>query len=488
MSRQRGADPRAESAPERSLPHNLDAERSVLGAVLINNAAYVEAARVVKPADFFRDAHRRIFEAMVSLLERPGGAVDFVLLREEMTRRGDLEDAGGAAYLASLVDGVPRSTNVRYYADIVRQKSRSRALIYALNKGVAATYEQDLEIDVVLEDVDREIVQLRHGGRRTDVTSLASRSSALMADLEFRVANRGKLTGLDTGFKKINDLTNGWQAGDLIIFAARPSMGKTALLCNTLMAAAEFALPEGDAGRRVALVFSMEMKARQLEYRFLSSLSGIPALRLAAGYMAAAGSDDWRALNAAIERMHNAGIYIDDTPGLTVGDVRAECRRVQAEEGRLDLVALDYVQLMQGSLQRRNATRTEELADISRRLKVLAGELGVAFIIASQLKRTGGGRPKLEDLRESGGLEQDADIVGMLHRKNHKEGGRTEFIVEKNRNGPTGTELLTFHKDTVRFDDCDDVITPEDEAAAEAEEQRAAKGKAIAKHRRKVTI
>ncbi len=487
MSRRRGAGPDTEPAPERSLPHNLDAERSVLGAILLNNAAYVEAVRLVKPADFFRDAHRRIFEAMVRLLERKGGAVDFLLLREEMTRRGDLEDAGGAAYLSQLVDGVPRSTNVRYYADIVRQKSRSRALIFALNKGIAASYEQDLEIDVVLEDVDREIVTLRHGGHLGNVKSLAARSSGLMADLEFRVANRGKLTGLDTGFKRINDATNGWQAGDLIIFAARPSMGKTALVCNTAIAAAEFALPEGEEGRRVVLAFSMEMKARQLEYRFLSSLSGIPGLRLAAGYMGPAGSDDWRALNAAIERMHNAGIYIDDTPALTVGDIRAECRRLQAEE-RLDLVVIDYVQLMQGSLQRRNATRTEELADISRRLKVLAGELNVPIILLSQLKRTGGGRPKLEDLRESGGLEQDADIVAMLHRKNHKEGGRTEFIIEKNRNGPTGTELLTFHKDTVRFEDCDDVVTPEDEAAAEAEERKAAKGKAIAKHRRKVTI
>lgn len=487
MTRRRGAEPDTDTAPERNLPHSLDAERSVLGAIIINNAAYVEAVRLVQPADFFRDAHRRIFEAMMTLLERPGGAVDMLLLREEMIRRGDLEDAGGMIYLSRLVDGVPHSTNVRYYADIVRQKSRSRALIFALNKGIAAAYEQDLEIDVVLEDADRAIVQLRHGGHG-NVKSLAARTSSLMADLEFRVANRGKLTGLDTGFKRINDTTNGWQRGDLIIFAARPSMGKTALLCNTTLAAAEFALEEGSTRRRrVALVFSMEMKARQLEYRYLSALSGIPAMRLSAGYMGPSGSDDWVALNRAIERMHNAGIYIDDTPALTVGDVRAECRRLQAEEG-LDLVAIDYVQLMQGSLSRKNATRTEELSDISRRLKVLAGELDVPIILLSQLKRTGGGRPKLEDLRESGGLEQDADIVAMLHRKNHKEGGRTEFIIEKNRNGQTGTELLTLYKDIVRFEDCDDVVTPEDEAAAEAEERKAAKGKAIAKHRRKVTI
>jgi replicative DNA helicase len=488
VSRRHGADPRDESAAERSLPHSLDAERSVLGAVLVNNAAYIEASRVVQPEDFFRDAHRRIFKAMTTLLERPGGACDFVLLREELTRVGDIEEVGGASYLVSLVDGVPRSTNVRHYAGIVKDKARGRSLIYALNNGIAGAYEQEQDVDTVLEDVDRSVLYLRHGADLGDVKSLARRTSGLMADLEFRVANKGKLTGIDTGFKRLNDMTNGWQRGDLIIMAARPSMGKTALLCNTLMAGAEFALPAGETGRRVALVFSMEMKARQLEYRFLSSLSGIASSKLTGGYMGPSGSSDWTQLNAAIERMHAARVHIDDTPALTVSQIRAECRRLQSEEGRLDLVALDYVQLMQGSITRRNATRTEELADVSRRLKVLAGELGVPFLVASQLKRTGGGRPKLEDLRESGNLEQDADVVVMLHRKNHKDGGRTEAIFEKNRNGPTGTELLTFHKDIIRFEDCYDEPTPEEQAADDAEERQAAKGKAIAKRRRKVTI
>lgn len=485
MSRRRGAAPDDEPAPERSLPHSLDAERSVLGAILINNAAYIEAARLVEPGSFFRDAHRRVFEAMIALLERPGGACDFLLLREELMRRGALDDVGGPAYLSSLADGVPRSTNVRYYAGIVRDKAKARALIFALNKSIAAAYEQDVAVDEVIADADAAILALRHG-EHDQSKPLARRTSALMADLEFRVKNRGLLTGVDTGFRSINESTNGWQRGDLIIFAARPSMGKTALLCNTSMAVAEFALPAGESGSRNVLMFSMEMKARQLEYRLLSSLSGIPGMRLAGGFLGPEGSSDWTQLNQAIERMHAAGIHIDDTPGLTVSDVRAECRRLQAEQ-RLDLVVIDYVQLMQGSTTRRNATRTEELADISRRLKVLAGELDVPIIVVSQLKRTGGGRPKLEDLRESGSLEQDADIVAFLHRRNHKEGGTTEFIIEKNRNGPTGTLLLTFHKDVVRFDDGGVEPSPEEQAADEAEEKRAAKGKAIAR-RKRVTI
>lgn len=486
MSRRRGADQDGETAPERSLPHNLDAERSVLGAVLINNAAFIEASRVVQADDFFRDAHRRIYKALGGLLDRPSGAADFVLLREELAKRGELEDVGGAAYLAGLVDGVPRSTNVRYYAGIVREKSRARRLIYTLNKSIAAAYEQDQDIQDVIDEADAAVIELRHGSGHGAVKSLAALNAGLMADLEFRVANRGLLTGVDTGFKSINELTNGWQAGDLIIVAARPSMGKTALLLNTAMAAAEFALPVGEQGQRNVLVFSMEMKARQLEYRMLSSLSGIPGLRLAGGYLGPEGSSDWSALGSAMERMHNAGIHIDDSSAVTAGDVRAECRRLQAE-GRLDLVVIDYVQLMRGTLDRRNATRTEELTDISRKLKRLAGELNVPIILASQLKRTGGGRPKLEDLRESGSLEQDADIVALLHRRNHKEGGTTEFIVEKNRNGPTGTLLLTFHKETVRFEDGGVEPTPEERAAEEAEEKKAETVKAI-KRRRKVTI
>lgn len=481
----RRAKPDVEPLPERSLPHNLDAERSVLGAILINNAAYIEAVRLVQRESFFRDAHGRIFAAMSTLLERPGGACDFLLLREELERVGGIEDVGGVSYVAGLVDGVPRSTNARHYANIVKDKAKARALIYTLNRGIASAYEQDIEIDEVIEEADRSIVQLRHGAHGA-AKSLAARSSGLLADLEFRVANRGKLTGLDTGFKRLNDITNGWQRGDLIIVAARPSMGKTALLCNTAIAAAEFPRAEGETGRRNVIVFSMEMKARQLEYRILSSLSGIPGMKLAGGFLGPDGSNDWVQLNAAIERMHSAGIHIDDTPGLTVGDVRAEARRMQSEDG-LDMLVIDYVQLMTGSLVRRNATRTEELADISRRLKILAGELSVPIIVVSQLKRTGGGRPKLEDLRESGSLEQDADIVLFLHRKNHKEGGRTECIFEKNRNGPTGTELLTFNKDTVRFEDCFDEPTPEEAEADEASEKKAEKGRAIAR-RRKVTI
>lgn len=459
--------------PERSLPHNLDAERSVLGAILLNNAVYIDAHARLKSEDFYRDAHRRIYEAMMRLLERADGACDFTLLMEELKRTGELETVGGAQYIAGLVDGVPRSTNIRYYAGIVHEKAQARRVIYTANRVIAEAYELDRPVREILAEADSRFLELRQNMRDGQVLDLSQSTSSLMSDLEYRVANRGKLTGLDTGFKSINDMTFGWQPGDYIIFAARPSMGKTALLLNTLRAAAEF--PRADGTQRSALAFSMEMTAQQLQYRLLSSMSGIPATRLAGGFLGPDGSSDWLALNTALERMHGMRVFIDDRAARTVADIRAEARRIDAEHG-LDIIVIDYVQLMASVLEKRGASRTEELADTSRKLKSLAKELRVPIILVSQLRRISG-RPKLEDLRECGSLEQDADIVAFLHRKNHKEGGTTEFIFEKNRNGPTGTELLTFHKEVVNFTDGGVEPTPEERAAEDAEEQKAERTK-----------
>lgn len=469
---------------ERSLPHNLDAERAVLGAILLNNAALMLIPSL-RPAHFYRRVNQHIFEAMVTLLGRPHGAVDFVLLREELARVGVLEEVG-AGYLASLVDGVPKSTNVAYYAGIVEAKARSRRLIQTLSKTIAAAYDGIDDVEEVLAQADREIVELRHGVRETP-QAFRDRTSAVFADLERRVERRGILSGLPTGWEALNDLTDGWQPGDLIVVAARPSMGKTAFVVGSMLTMAETPRPDGTP--RTLLMFSLEMRAKQIEQRVLANLSGVPFLRIQRGLLGPSGSADWTQLAEALDRFAHLNIIVDDTHGQTHQDIRAACRRQQASDDGLDGVVIDYVQLMRGSITKRAARRDEELADISRALKLMAGELGVPVMLLSQLRRTGGGKPKLEDLRESGALEQDADIALFLHRKKHTDGGLTELIVEKNRNGATGSVYLDFQREIVRFDAWTGPAEAVAEAAAEdAAAEKKARGRKFAQQRKQVTI
>lgn len=476
------APPPEERDDERVLPHNLDAERAVLGAVLLNNAA-MNSIPSLRPEHFYRRVNQQVFTAMQTLLARPGGAVDFLLLREELARIGALEEVG-AGYLSSLVDGVPKSTNVTYYAGIVESKARSRRLIQTLSKTIAAAYDGSDDVDNVLGQADREIVELRHGSAEP-AKAFKDRWSAVYGELERRVERRGILSGLATGWEGLNELTDGWQPGDLVVVAARPSMGKTAFVVGSMLTMAE--TPRADGKPRTVLMFSLEMKAKQIEQRVLSNLSGVPFVRLTRGVLGPAGSDDWSRVSDALDRFAHLNIIVDDTHGRTHEDIRAACRRQQASGDGLDAVVIDYIQLMRGSLSKRNATRTEELGDISRSLKLLSGELGVPMLVLSQLRRTGGGKPKLEDLRESGALEQDADIVAFLHRKKHTDGGLTELIVEKNRNGPTGTVHLDFVREVVRFD----AYTGPDEAIAQAnheDEQAEKKERAIKHARRKKAV
>ena len=439
------------------LPHSLEAERSVLGAILIHNAAYEQVSALLKPADFYRDAHRRIYAGMVRLLERPGGCVDPVTLKDDLERVGDLEEVGGAVYIGALTDGVPRSTNVEHYAGIVRERALYRALIQAANKLLVRAYEAEEPATALLAAADRALVNLQRNaiGRMRD---LSGSSMDLLTDLEYRVAHRGELTGIDTGFKSINEITMGWQPGEMIVLAARPSIGKTTFVVNSAVAGARSARPDGRP--RVVAIFSMEMRRQQLEYRVLSSLSGIPLSRLLGGFIL--GPSEWEKLNGALAVMRGCCIHIDDTAGRTAWDIRSECRRLRVERGNLDLVVVDYIQLMPGTLDRRGATRNEEVTDISRRLKIMADELSVPVLVLSQLSRASEGRsdprPKLSDLRESGALEQDSDIVCFLHRKHHREGGLTNFIVEKQRNGPTGTVNLSLDRDVTLFTDAPDLV------------------------------
>lgn len=434
-----------------TLPHSLEAEKAVLGAVLVQNGAFDVASQIVTAADFFRVSHGRIFTAMGELLAERGGTVDYVTLCDGLDRRGLLGDVGGRAYIASLVDGVPRGIAVAAHCAIVLEKSMLRAIIRAGSGLVERAYSQAEDSREILAEADREFVGLHQARRGDRLVSLVDVSHQLIADLEDRRTHRGQITGCPTGFEEIDQITSGWQPGELIVIAARPSVGKTSMVLASLAAAV--ATPRPDGSPRCGILFSLEMRRRQLELRLLSMLSNVSLTRLLSGYVY---ESEWPAISAAIGRMGSHQLWIDDTAARTAWDIRSECRRVRAERG-LDLVVVDYVQLMAASERKRGATRNEEIAEISRSLKILADDLQVPVLLLSQLNRSGEGGaaapPKLSSLRDSGSLEQDADIVAFLHRKNHREGGPTDFIIEKQRNGPTGTIRLNFVRETTRFED-----------------------------------
>lgn len=456
---------------DRALPHNLEAEKSILGVILIHNEAFDKASELLKAEMFYRTAHRRIFDAMAIVLDNRD-AIDLVTLKNELHRTGQLDEVGGPAYISSLVDGLPHATNVMYYAGIVREKFMLRALIQTGNRIMSEAYDAELSSTDIFKNADRALLDVQMIGDRRGLVEMKDRANELMADLEALVENKGKLLGLDTGFKSINEQTMGWQQADLIIIAARPSIGKTAFVLNSAVVPAR-------QGKHVA-IFSLEMRRRQLERRMLSFLSGVPLSKIQSGYLT---ETDYQGLSKALCILGDLPFYINDRSGQNVADIRMACRRQRNENG-LDLVIIDYIQLMPGSLERRGASRNEELGDISQRLKWLADELSVPVIVLSQLKRLGHSRPSLEDLRDSGNLEQDTDLVCFLHRKNHKESGITNFILEKQRNGPTGTVNLSIDRDIQLFTDAGEQ-TVEEATAAQAEEQQLAKTRAIIRARAK---
>ena len=427
---------------DQTLPHSLDAERSVLGALLIDNASLEYIDQQLTAADFYREAHRALFTAIVRLLERKV-AVDFTTLLDELVRTGELEDVGGPSYLASLTDGVPRSTNVKHYAAIVREKARLRAVIAVGNRIVSAGYAAEDDADTIVAAADKAILDL-HLQRRAGHVRAKDLINGLFEDLEWRCAHKGEVTGIPTGFKSVDDLTLGWQASDMNVLAARPSMGKTTWLLNTAIAASE-------AGKRVVM-FSLEMRTKHLRDRLLAVLSGVDLTRIQNGHL---GAMDHAQMVPAFERLSNLELMIDDRPGQTVRQIRGACRRIKAEGG-LDLVIIDYAQLIPGTLEARGANRYAEMSDISTRTKnEIAGDLEVCTFLVSQLNRAADSRndprPQLSDLRESGRLEEDADMVAFLYRPNHLASGTTELIVAKQRNGNAGTVNLTFERDTQRF-------------------------------------
>ena len=440
----------AVATPDRTLPHNLEAEKCVLGAILIDNHQFNAAAEFIDDRDFFRDAHRRIWNKMVVLSER-GDAIDLVTLKDELARSAELDEVGGPAYIAGLTDGVPRAANVEHYAKIVKEKATLRNLIHASKKILTSAYEAEEAPDELLDAAEKQIFEIAEDRIREGFVPLSTLVNNSFSTIEKLQQHKGLVTGVPTGFADLDEMTSGLQPSDLILVAARPSMGKTSLVMN-------MAQHVGTKTGMTVGVFSLEMSKEQLFMRMLTSEAGIDAHRFRGGFLA---EKDYARLSQALGVLHDAKVFIDDTASIGVLEMRAKARRLMAQHG-LHLLIIDYVQLMQG--RGRFESRQQEVAAISRALKGLAKELNIPVVALSQLSRAPEGRsdhrPQLSDLRESGSLEQDADVVMFIHRQEMydrentkpEDQGIAELIIGKQRNGPTGTVTLTFLKQFTRFE------------------------------------
>jgi replicative DNA helicase len=434
-----------------TLPANVEAERSILGAILLDNFAYNQAAEHLRVEDFSLDSHRRIYSRMVDLAEtsRP---IDMITLIEELDRHKDLQPIGDVAYVSSLLHGVPDRPSIEHYVKIVRDKALLRGLIHAANTAIARASDQSDAAEEVLNDCEAAIFQLsekRIGRGFLGIQEIVRES---FGSVDALLQRGQRITGLATHYTDLDEMTSGLQRSDLIIIAARPSMGKTAFVMNI----AENAAIED---QQVVGVFSLEMSREALLMRLLCSQARVDAHKMRTGSL---WQDDTRKVVRAMEQLAHAPIFIDDTPGISLSEMRAKARRLKQSQGRLDLIIVDYLQLMSGG-SKRYENRTQEVSAISRGLKALAKELQVPVIALSQLSRapesrSGDHRPQLADLRESGSIEQDADLVMFIFREevyNHDDPdlqGKAEIIIGKQRNGPIGRVNLAFLKSCTRFE------------------------------------
>jgi replicative DNA helicase len=433
---------------ERPLPHNVDAEKSVLGAILVNNENYYSVVENLKQDDFYLGAHRIIFRKMSEIVDE-SKAVDLITLQDRLERDSLLESAGGIAYMASLMDGIPHLVNIEHYVQIIREKSLFRQMIHSTNRIMVECFEQFEPAEEVLDRAEQSMFELSEKRIQNGLVAIKDLESEAHRMLEKLYTEREMITGVATGFNDFDRLTSGLQPSDLIILAGRPSMGKTALALNI---AQHVALRKGAP----VGIFSLEMAKAQLLMRVLCAESMVDAHRVRTGYLS---KDDFGKLIDSLGQIANAPIFIDDSSTLTIMQMRAKARRMKAEHG-LGLIVVDYLQLMSGFGRTEN--RTQEISGISRGLKSLAKELDVPVVALSQLsrapeQRTGSDhRPQLSDLRESGSIEQDADIVAFIYREevykpNDENAGLAELIIAKQRNGPTGTVKLAFQKQYTRF-------------------------------------
>ena len=442
-------DVRREQFLEKPLPSSEESERVILGAVLLDNAIIAQAVEHLKPEDFYSPLNRRVFAAMIALFEKQK-QIDPILIGEELKKEGSLESIGGITTITNLTYGLPHFSNVEEYIKVVRDKAVIRNLIRACNAITGEALAEEDDAEVILDHAEQSIFALAEARTRQSFTRIAPVAERVLARVkEYAAGEATGITGLSTGFRELDEMTSGLQRTDLVIVAGRPSMGKTAL-CLTLAQNAAL------HSKAVVAVFSLEMSKEQLVTRMLASEAHINAHRFRTGHLM---SNEWERLANAIGTLSEAKIFIDDTPGISALEIRAKCRRLAAEQKALDLIVIDYLQLMGGS--KRSESRQQEVSQISRELKALAKELDVPVVSLSQLSRAPEARnppkPLMSDLRESGSIEQDADVVAFIYREDYyketeENKGLAELIVAKQRNGPTGTVRLAFLKEFTRFE------------------------------------
>ncbi|MDL2281208.1 replicative DNA helicase [Selenomonadales bacterium OttesenSCG-928-I06] len=436
---------------ERIPPQNIEAEQAVIGAMMIEREAIIKVADFLQPEDFYREAHRLIYLAMQELFSK-NEAVDIVTVVEILRRDEKLEAAGGVAYVTALANSVPTAANLVYHAKIVEEKALLRRLINTATNIAGMGYEANEEVAMILDKAEKDILEISNKRNNQEFASIKNIIFDVFDKVSELYDSKGGITGLSTGFKDLDKLTSGLHPSDLILIAARPSMGKTAFVLNI---AQHVALKEN----KPVAFFSLEMSKEQLVQRMLCSESPIDSQKLRVGEL---GSKDWDNLIKAAERLSTAPIYIDDTPSITVMEMRSKARRLKVEHD-LQLIIIDYLQLMQGGTgSNRSENRQQEISEISRFLKGLARELKVPVVALSQLSRGVESRtnkkPMLSDLRESGSLEQDADIVTFLYREDYydpesENKNITDVIIAKHRNGPVASLQLFFHKQFAKFGD-----------------------------------
>ena len=432
---------------ERIPPQNISAEQAVLGSLLIDRNAVVLALGILTPEDFYREAHRYIYEAILDLFDR-GEPVDFVTLTELLKKSGRMEAVGGATYITDLLNSVPTAANIEYHCKIVEEKSILRKIIDAGTKMVSDGFADPENVDVVLDQAEKTIFNIALKRVREGFSKIDFVLKRVLDKIDKLYSKKEAITGVSSGYPDLDNMTAGFQNSELIIVAARPSVGKTALALNFAQNVAI------NSGTPVA-IFSLEMSKEQLAQRMLCAEAEIDAQRLKTASLPEVG---WKKLTKALGRLSEAPIYIDDAAGMTVMEIRAKCRRLKIEKG-LGLVLIDYLQLMSGS-KRNGDNRVQEISEITRSLKTLAREMDIPVIVLSQLSRAIEQRPdrtpRLSDLRESGEIEQTADVVMFIHRDDYYNPGSEKanvanLIIAKQRNGPVGTVELVFRKEIAKF-------------------------------------
>ena len=429
-------------------PHSVESEQSILGSILLDKDAIITVSETIRPSDFYKEAHKIIYECMLKLSNK-NEPIDLITLTEELKKQGHLDDVGGISYITSLSTIVPTTSNVKYYADIVKEKSVLRQLIKASNDIINLGYENSVKVEEVLERAEKRIFDISQEKASDDFKSINEVLVDAYDMIEKLYTNKSDVTGITTGFKDLNKKINGLQRTDLILIAARPAMGKTAFSLNLVQNAAL----KGDAS---VAVFSLEMSKDQLVQRMLAAQSHVELKKIKTGTL---DENDWPRIIDAMAVLSNASIHIDDTPGIKISELRSKCRKLKIEKG-LDLIIIDYLQLMEG--EGNNESRQQEIAKISRSLKIIAKELNCPVVALSQLSRApeqrADHRPMLSDLRESGSIEQDADIVMFLYRDEYyhpdsESKNIGEVLIAKNRHGETGSVELVWLGEVQKFAD-----------------------------------